>query len=165
MAESSITTKRRYRGAVVRPDIASASRVRPRRRRGSASHARILFPVCAALLVIGALGIIYVSQSARLTQATYTYSQLQAQQSQLQQEEGQLAAQLSLLQAPERIDAAAQKLGMVAGGTWIYAHSASSTYNAPGPEPATAGPSQSHIRAFLRAFLGIFTAFPQGSGQ
>lgn len=91
---------------------------RDRRRRGGPRTPLPLLPVIAAC---AGIGLAYVSQTAQATQANYDQTSLIHEQQLLTAQDQQLGAQLAQLSASARIIEAAQRLGMVTGGTWSYA--------------------------------------------
>ena len=113
---------------------------RDRRRRGGPRTPLPLLPVIA---VCAGIGLAYVSQTAQATQANYDQTSLIHEQQQLTAQDQQLGAQLAQLSASARIIEAAQRLGMVTGGTWSYAVApAAQVVSAPATELA-APPLQS----------------------
>jgi cell division protein FtsL len=81
---------------------------------------RTPLPLLAVIAIAAGVGIAYVNQTARVTQATYQVSALATEQQQLSTENSKLGDDLSRLQASERIVAAAQQLGMKPAGSWSY---------------------------------------------
>jgi len=107
---------------------------RDRRRRGGPRTPLPLLPVIA---VCAGIGLAYVSQTAQATQANYDQTALIHEQQQLTVQDQQLGAQLAQLSASARIIEAAQRLGMVTGGTWSYAVAPAATVvSAPASELA-----------------------------
>ena len=89
-----------------------------RRHRRAVRRFRALVPIGALVIGVASFGVVYVSQSARLTQTTYEAGTLASQESQLQLEANQLQSQLALLTSTPRIDAAASSLKMVQASQW-----------------------------------------------
>jgi hypothetical protein len=73
------------------------------------------------IAVATGVGIAYVSQTASATQTTYNATSLIQTQEQLVAQDQQLGDKLSQLLAGERIITQARRLGMVEGGSWLYA--------------------------------------------
>jgi cell division protein FtsL len=88
---------------------------RLRIRRGGPRTPLPLLPVIA---IAAGIGIAYVNQTAHVTTATYQATRLESQQQQLVAENLQLSAELSRLEASERIINAAQDMGMRPASKW-----------------------------------------------
>jgi len=116
-----LTHSRDRRAAAPPPDplpLNAPSARRDRRRRGGP---RTPLPLLPAIAVCAGIGLAYVSQTAQATQANYDQTSLIHEQQQLTAQDQQLGTQLAQLSASARIIEAAQRLGMVTGGTWSYA--------------------------------------------
>lgn len=132
---------------------------RGRTRRGGL---RTPLPLLAVIAIAAGIGVAYVSQTARVTQATYQVSSLTTEQQQLTYQNNKLGDDLSRLEASERIVAAAQQLGMKPASSWSYV-SNSPVAVLTSPTPSRNGKSQpSDPMQRLVASLG--SAFGLGSG-
>lgn len=128
---------------------------RKRTRRGGPHAPLLLLPLIG---LCAGVGIAYVSQTAHITQASYQATSLQAAQAELRRDDAQLADQLARMRAPERIDAAAQRLGLRPPTRWAYV--------AEVPPPVAAPPSSADPTAprhddgpvvhIVEAMLGAF---------
>jgi hypothetical protein len=96
---------------------AAAAPERARTRRGG-PHAPL--PLLPLIGLCAGIGIAYVAQTAHITQTSYQESSLVAQQADLQRQDAQLADNLARLRSPERIDVAAQRLGLHPPSKWAY---------------------------------------------
>jgi cell division protein FtsL len=138
------------------PLSATSSR-RDRRRRGGPRTPLPLLPIIA---VCAGIGLAYVSQTAQATQATYDQTKLISTQQQLTLEDQQLGSQLAELSASARIIESAQRLGMVTGGTWVYAVAPAAQVATPPATELAAAPStqsgSSVLGEFGSALLGVF---------
>ena len=90
---------------------------RVRLRRGGP---RTPLPLLGAIAIAFGIGVAYVSQTAKSTQATYEATSLAGEQAQLRSQDQQLGDELDRLRASERIVAAAQQLGMKPASQWAY---------------------------------------------
>lgn len=90
---------------------------RARTRRGGPFAPLPLLPLIG---LAAGVGIAYVSQTAHITQASYQETTLAGKQSELERQATQLQDDLARLQSPERIDAAAQRLGLKPPAHWAY---------------------------------------------
>jgi hypothetical protein len=94
---------------------------RQRRDRGRRGGPRTPLPLLALIAAVTGVGIAYVSQTAHATQTTYDATALIQTQQQLTVQDQQLGDRLGQLLATEKIITQARRLGMVEGGTWLYA--------------------------------------------
>jgi cell division protein FtsL len=134
---------------------ASASRRRPRTRRGGPRTPLPLLPIIG---ICAGIGIAYVSQTAHLTQATYQANGLAVEQRQLQSQAQQLDADLARLRSSARIDAAAQQMGMKPPGKWAYVTASGVPVSVP-PAPVTAdstGAGGDPMQRLVAALSGTF---------
>lgn len=130
-----------------------ASSRRARTRRGGP---RTPLPLVGIIAIAAGIGIAYVNQTARATQATYRANALAAEQRTLQAEDSRVGDELNRLRASERVVAAAQQLGMRPAGQWAYVASAPVPVIPSPSAPALAAnnPGQSDPFAHLVASLG-----------
>lgn len=134
----------------------AAGRVaRERRRRGGPRTPLPLLPVIA---ICAGVGLAYVNETAKATKDTYNETTLITQQQQLSNEDQQLGAQLSRLEAASQIISEAQRLGMVPAGTWTYASSPPRSLVSPHAAelaaPSTQPPSTAGLSGALSAVVG-----------
>ena len=94
---------------------------RQRRDRGRRGGPRTPLPLLALIAAATGVGIAYVSQTANATQSTYNATALIQTQQQLSTQDQQLGDKLGQLLASEKIITQARRLGMVEGGSWLYA--------------------------------------------
>jgi hypothetical protein len=138
---------------------------RSRRRRGGPRTPLPLLPIIA---ICTGVGLAYVNQTAKATQDNYDQSHLIYQQQQLITQDQQLGDQLASLSSSSRIIAAAERLGMVPGGTWTYAEEPAPRPGQPAvaasssPLPAAGSPAAAAGLAGLATVLG--GALGGGSG-
>jgi len=116
-----LTRPRNRRAASASADTLPLSAPRGRRDRRRRGGPRTPLPLLPVIAVCAGIGLAYVSQTAQATQANYDQTSLIHEQQQLTVQDQQLGAQLAQLSASARIIEAAQRLGMVTGGTWSYA--------------------------------------------
>ena len=135
---------------------------RGRTRRGGL---RTPLPLLAVIAIAAGIGIAYVSQTARVTQATYQVSSLNAEQQQLTMQNGKLGDDLSRLEASERIVAAAQQLGMKPANSWSYLATSPVPVLTPPKAPANAQSQPSDPMQRLVASLGAAFGFGPGASH
>ena len=99
---------------------AASTAAAPERVRTRRGGPRAPLPLLPLIGLCAGIGIAYVAQTAHITQTSYQESSLAAQQADLQRQDAQLADDLARLRSPERIDAAAQRLGLHPPSKWAY---------------------------------------------
>ena len=127
-------------------DDASAASVpmdsaRPRRSRTRRGGSRTPMPLLPIIGIIAGIAIAYVSQTAHQTQATYQVAALTSEQAQLRSDDQRLGDQLDRLKGAERIDTAAEALGMRPAAQWSYVSQAPQVVAVP-PAPQLASDQQ-----------------------
>lgn len=93
------------------------------------------------IAVITGVAVAYVSQTAHVTQRTYQVAALTSEQAQLSADSQLLGDQLDRLTSAERVDAAAQQLGMRPAAQWSYIAAPAPVVAAP-PAPKQASDPQ-----------------------
>lgn len=134
------------------------------RRRSRARQSRRIIPLVVVATASALIGVVYVSQSAHVTQSTYVLSNLESTQAQLSQSNSVIQGELTQAEAPERIDAAAQHLGLQPSTTWTEINPATSTYVPPNDPPAPPTSTASGLAAVGGELFGHFGSLPASSG-
>jgi cell division protein FtsL len=109
---------------------------RPRRARLRRGGSRTPLPLLPVIAVITGVAIAYVSQTAHVTQRTYQVAALTSEQAQLSADNQLLGDQLDRLTSSERVDAAAQQLGMRPAAQWSYVAAPAPVVAPPAPKQA-----------------------------
>lgn len=138
-----------FAGAVPAP----AAPERTRTRRGG-PHAPL--PLLPLIGLCAGIGIAYVAQTAHITQMSYQETTLAGEQAQLRSETDQLAGDLARLSSPERIDAAAQRLGLKPPSKWAYVVAVPAPIAAPATtsDPTKVAPGSTPIEHVVQASVG-----------
>jgi hypothetical protein len=127
---------------------------RLRIRRGGPRTPLPLLPVIA---IAAGIGIAYVNQTAHVTTATYQATRLESRQQQLVAENLQLGAELSRLEASERIITAAQDMGMRPAAKWAdVAATPHNVISSPPEEELTGSDSGTTLQQLVGALDGAF---------
>jgi hypothetical protein len=138
---------------------------RRRRDRGRHGGPRTPLPLLALIAAATGMGIAYVSQTATATQTTYDATSLIATQQQLTVQDQQLGDKLSQLLATERIITQARGLGMVEGGSWLYA-TASPVQVVPSPSDQIVDASKPTSDSAVAQLIGLLSGdFVGSSGR
>ena len=143
-----------------RPDPTPPARALPPSRARRSRGRLLSSPLLAATAVVGA-ALLLVAQSAAATQASYQITALKQEQARLLAEQDQLQAQLAQAQAPSRVAAAAQTLGLGQPAHWQYLH------QSPSPialAPATPASDRTTAVRGVLAVLATLLGAPAGVG-
>jgi cell division protein FtsL len=154
--------------ADVRASAAPPGRGRPRRartRRGGGS--RTPWPLLPLIAIAAVVAISYVAETAHATQAGYVASALDADQARLKAENQRLSDELARLKSAERIDTAAQQLGMRPSSRWAYvAEQPPPVAAPPGPNLAATQPEGDPFQRLVAVLSGSFgTRNAEASGR
>jgi cell division protein FtsL len=131
--------------------------VRPRRARLRRGGSRTPFPLLPLIGIIAGVAIAYVSQTAHVTQRSYQVAALTAEQAQLSADNQRLGDQLDRLTSAERVDAAAQQLGMRPAAQWSYVAAPAPVVAAPpAPQPARDSQNTDALTRIVAVLSGSF---------